>query len=183
MTNITQDPIHMHHVQDEATNLMQRETVVMREILSSMIEEHDALLINDTAKLKSIIHAREKLVSLAGQLRNSRITKVKELLQLLGQEVPGNGHLNDSVSLDILFNSKKFESCEILCLRDQILALAERMAVQNDRNNYLIKSKISYTKELIYHLSLKNQCPTYDPNGAVNASKNVKTMTIINHKG
>ena len=92
----------------------------MREILANMHQEELSLMLGDQNTLRLVLDERSKLLAQLSDLRLARLEISKQI--------------EDSQDLSI--------HCEILSLRDQILALVERMNFQNLRNVFLFNQGI-----------------------------------------
>lgn len=121
----------LQHVQLEVTGLLKREVDLMREILASMYEEERAIVDQDPRALQMVMQKRDAPLQNLMSVREERGQKIKELLLLL------NGH--DKKELTDLLESKGLGSSEVLLLRDQIIALIERMNVQNATIDHLMQ--------------------------------------------
>ncbi|MGE5195771.1 MAG: hypothetical protein ACM3JI_00395 [Anaerolineae bacterium] len=97
---------------------MQKEIGIMREVLANMHQEELALLMSDKDGWNQVMQQRGSLIERLGILRLERQEAAKKIENLLS-------------------SSKKLESCEIFSLRDQLLAIVERMNRQNNRNEML----------------------------------------------
>ncbi len=160
--------------------VMSREIRILRELLGSMYEEQQSHLTNNIEVLKTLLKDRERLLSAMAKEREDRLQLIAHLYKLLkGKELEKN---DEHESLDILTEYASAESCEILMLRDQMLALLEQMTEQGNRNNYLLESKVSNTKELLRRVHPADPNPTYGRTGNVQKQKVKTKVTIINRE-
>ena len=112
-----------HYKLDKA---LEKEIDLMREILSSLREEEISLLQNDLRKWKKVMRDRSTIIIHLRDHREARMEATQELTKLA-----------------VLFQKKEVlpyeeeSSCAILSKLDQIVALNERMNLQNCRNDAL----------------------------------------------
>jgi len=125
---------------------MQHEIRLMREILANMHEEQEAILETFKEKLVAIMQARKELFNELVKVRTLRMNSVQTLATLLSQ---GNGErlFSEKEGLTTLLANDSDEACEILSLRDQMVALVEKMNEQNCRNSDLVKHQIVYPNQ------------------------------------
>ncbi|MDF2577035.1 MAG: FlgN protein [Chlamydiales bacterium] len=170
--------------QKRLQELMQREIAVMREMLSSMQREQDSLLLNNVNVLQMIMKDREAIFETLMSIRNERIEEVKLVATLL-YKAKGYPPNNDGQEkkLEDLLDPTSSETCEIFLLRDQLLALLEKINEQNSRNNRLIQNRIRNTKELMRRLYPNELGPVYQGDGKYAQKTKITTMTLINHEG
>ena len=109
---------------------MQKEVNLMRDLLANMHQEELSLLMHDRPSWNKLMEERAKIVEHLGSWRSLRIAATEKLTTHFGQEkkVP---------SLEELLPATLQSSCEILSLRDQLMALTERTNSQNCRNQTL----------------------------------------------
>lgn len=181
------DPVHiLVDAQLNLKNFMRREITLIREMLSSMQREQDTLLLNNTLGLKSIMKEREELFEAMVHARNQRMQGVKNLAHLLlldSADKDYDGQWEKGGYLDHLLLTSGSEGSELLWLRDQMLALIEKMNEKNSRNNYLIQNRIRYTRQLMQRLDPNSRHPVYCENGKYAKKQNVTTITLINQEG
>ncbi len=159
--------------------VMGREIDVLRELLGSMYEEQQAHLQNNPSTIKSLLVQREKMLQTMAREREERLILVAKLYELLtGEDLDEQ---DEHESLDILREYASSESCEILILRDQMLALIEQMTEQGTRNNYLIEGKIAHTRELLQRIHPSQPNPTYSKEGIQRKGPKTK-VSIINRE-
>ena len=123
----------LNSVHEELKTTMKKEVHLMREILANMHQEEVALLLNDKGSWNHVMQQRYYLVERLSDFRAARVKATSKLEKIVCQD----SHLS-CPSLEQLLPSESEESCEILSLSDQIVALAERMNSQNFRNTGLV---------------------------------------------
>lgn len=112
--------------------VMKKEIGTMREILANMHQEELSLLLGDKASLYQVMDERSKLLGFLSSLRLNRLEMSKKLQAF------------DDHHLDEIIWS------ETLSLRDQIMALVERMNMQHSRNAFVEKQN-HYRLEIPTH--------------------------------
>ncbi|SCA62598.1 hypothetical protein SCG7109_AB_00550 [Chlamydiales bacterium SCGC AG-110-M15] len=168
--------------QGDLKHYMQREVEVLRDILGSIQQERQCILMNDTEALKSITSQRDQQIERLAEVRELRIVSVKNLAQSMGLKVSANEKYGSPEELSQLLNDESSDSCEILSLRDTTIVLLNKINDHTASNNYLLESKITLTKKLIGNLGPKEDHPTYASNGGMSNKVKTKTMTLINHE-
>jgi hypothetical protein len=114
---------------------MQKEVNMMREILSNMHREELSLQFNDKTSWEHVMIERAEMIDRLGTLRQKRMSATELFEKQSSYE--------DN------------EAIEILTLRDQIVALAERMNLIKCRNEYLSQHLV-----LQEHPSSQTSLPT-----------------------
>ena len=153
---------------------MSREIPLMRELLSSLSQEQEAHLSNAPELLRSVIRQRELISEALTEARQARVDIIYELADLSGRDVQVDGEINEEKCFALIMEYAGSESCEILLLRDQMLALLEQLRTISARNNYLIQHKLDHTKNLLSSLQ------PHDPNTlyGVKGRKRIRTATL-----
>lgn len=123
-----------NQAQNELKISMEKEISMMREILANMHQEELSLLTSDKTGWNLVMQKRFELVERLGSLRNARIEATQKIQKLASPDKK-----EADVPLDKLLPIENEESYEILMLRDQIMALTERMNFQNSRNENLFE--------------------------------------------
>ena len=117
---------------DQLQQSMKKEIETMREILANMHQEELSLISKDKTAWAHVMEERSKLIAQLSDLRDSRLQATQKLQSLaFPQGIP------DEIPLDQLLPAEDAASCETLFLRDQMMALVERMNLQNNRNELL----------------------------------------------
>ncbi len=98
---------------DDIKILMQKEIILMREVLANMHQEEESLKRNDHSLWANVISQRCEILALLSPIREERILASKLI--------------------------EYSDDCDILSLRDQIMALIERINMQNHMNEQLYK--------------------------------------------
>jgi len=111
---------------------MKKEIEAMREILANMHQEELSLLLNDRKTWAQVMEERAALIARLSDLRDSRLLATEKLESLtFPQGKP------EEVPLEQLLPPEDENSCETLFLRDQMVALIDRMNLQSNRNELL----------------------------------------------
>lgn len=159
---------------------MSREVGVMRELLSSLVQEQTAILANNTEQLNTTLKAREPQMDALLDCRKRRCDLMRAVAHGEGPPPLIDEDLSEN-TLDILHTHDNPDCSGILMLRDQILELIEKLQEQTDRNSYLIRNKVAMTKEMIRRLYPGSDNNTYGKDGTVAGSKQC-TVAIINRE-
>jgi flagellar biosynthesis/type III secretory pathway chaperone len=174
------DPIlrDVKEIHEELNMFMKREATVMRELLDSVHYEQQVLLLNETETLKELHISRDDVMKCLLNVRQKRIEAVDEL-----KAHPSNCQNTDQSDLLELLSNDNSLTCEIISYRDQMLALYEQISLQTERNNYLIKNKISMTKEMLDRLHPTPAHPTYNNSGVIKTKEQQVKVALINQEG
>ncbi len=124
---------HFLEIHEELKSSMQKEITLMRDLLANLHQEELSLLMHDRTSWNQLMEERATIVQKLGPWRSARIGATEKLVQHLSKEK------NKGLSLEELLPPQNESSCEILSLRDQLMALTERMNGQNCRNQTLYK--------------------------------------------
>ena len=149
-TTSTSDPII--DLQGLIARLMAREVILSREILANMRQEEDALLIHDENALRQIMSKRDAPLQELMTVREERIESVKQLA-FMTYHLKGRQNIKEEpLTVDNLLDGPGDDGCEVLILRDQLIALIEKMNLQNSSNLQLSNHHHEYAKALNEHL-------------------------------
>lgn len=134
-TNFEWDFLHK-----QLQDLMKQELHMLREVLSSMKQEEEAILQGITVSRKALSSQRAPLNKRLKQLQKERSSITKALVQTLSEEIYIH-HFN-SKNFNLLISRDEDNAVETFNLRDQILHLMKTIKQQRDR-----LSKLSYHGE------------------------------------
>ncbi len=115
---------------DELKMTLQKEISLMRELLANLHQEELSLMLQDQGTYKLLINQKSDMVEKLGHLRVFRTKTTQQIFEMLGKKAIGSDFEQ------ILPDSEEI-SCEILNLRDQLMALTEKMNRQQSRNQHL----------------------------------------------
>lgn len=115
-------------------NSMKQEIDIMREILANMHQEEYFLLSHDKVSCNHVIEERSLLLGRFNEIRKNRLYATEILEDLAFPDTDP-----EMISLADCLNQTDEQSCETLFLRDQLLAIYDRMTMQNARNQLLTK--------------------------------------------
>ncbi len=113
---------------------MKKEIDVMREILANMHQEEYFLLSGDKVSKDHVIEERSLLLKRFNDIRNTRLSVTEMLEDLSFPDTDA-----EKMSLEECLLQSDEDSCETLFLRDQLVAIYNRMTMQNSRNQLLCK--------------------------------------------
>ncbi len=165
-------------IEQQLQSIMKREIGLLREFLGSMESEQQAIMVNDTALLKSIFKERDPLLEQLLKVREQRIGILKVLAG-----VSEDGDAEGQEAMEKLFDSDVIKSPELFMMRDQMLALLEKMQVHFGRNNNLLGKKVDQTRKLINRLHPADTNTTYSMDGKSKGKGRKTTITLINREG
>jgi hypothetical protein len=140
--------------------LMQKEVSLMREILANMHEEELSLLAGNKGQWELTMQQRSDMIADLGNIRKERI--------ITGQKTTSSS----MQTLEKLLPVAETLSSEILSLLDQIMALVDRMNLQNARNDSLF-----YQAKNLQELPLR--CPYPPPQLQPRARRKTAVMTRL----
>lgn len=124
---------------------MQKEIGIMREILANMHSEELSLMLNDRGSWNYVMQERAQLVERLSYFRVARLEATKKIRELVHGQDP-----NSPATVDELLPAQEENSCEILSLRDQMMALMEKINFQNCRNEALFY-QVEHQLDLPHH--------------------------------
>ncbi len=116
-----------NEIRGELKMAMKKEVGVMREILSNMHQEEAQRLFGDQRSLDQLLQERIPLIKRLGELRQMEFEATCKLENF----IPLSKNVEQFLALDDEHYS------EIMLMRDQISALAERIDFQKQRNQAL----------------------------------------------
>ncbi|MCI0382319.1 MAG: hypothetical protein L0207_04635 [Chlamydiae bacterium] len=149
---------------EQLKSFMQREINMMREILANMHQEELSLLMNDKDGWQKVMENRSDMIIQLSTLRNQREMAKDALHQIMVQGAEGKKlHFEELLK-------RIEEGGELLSLLDQILALVERINLQNCRNESLFHQAKTQEK-------LPLHCPYPPP--YLKESKKVQRKTSL----
>ncbi|MCH1429962.1 MAG: flagellar protein FlgN [Chlamydiales bacterium] len=147
-------------VKQELIQVLKREINYLRELSSSVSQEQQMILENNTKQIGSVITEREELLTNLVKVREKRIIGERSYTELM--------------------NAKASEDQEIQVYFDQVSELLKRMHNQTFRNSYLLKSKVLFARDLFEKVQPKVNNLTYSSKGTKQKKEKVSTVTIIN---
>ncbi|NCF71014.1 MAG: hypothetical protein GWP59_04850 [Chlamydiales bacterium] len=147
-------------VKQELIQVLKREINYLRELASSVSQEQQMILENNTKQIGSVIAQREDLLTNLVKVREKRIIEERSYTELM--------------------NAKASEDQEIQVYFDQVSELLKRMHNQTFRNSYLLKSKVLFARDLFEKVQPKVNNLTYSSKGTKEKKEKVSTVTIIN---
>ena len=134
---------------------MEKEIRMMREILANMHQEELTLTMKDRATWNKVLEERSQMILRLSALRIERIEATEKLEKFAAQANP-----EKKLPLDQLLPPADADSFELLSMRDQLMALIERMNSQNSLNEQLyiqIEHPLDLSSPLSYRQTPQNQ--------------------------
>ncbi len=110
----------------ELNTLLEKEIYLMREILASLHQEELALLQSNFRRFNQIMSERSDFVMKIGKQRQERVNSTASLTKIAIQQKRVG-----------ILPPEEASSCDVLTKLDQLIALSERINLQNCRNNAL----------------------------------------------
>lgn len=138
---------------------LKKEVELMREVLANFHQEELSLLEGDLLRWVNIMHERSDFVLQLQEIRTKRMDFTSNLVRTIVLEGKSE-----------LLPSDEETSCEILSQLDQVIALLERINLQNCRNDVLFE-QAQQKKEFPLHCSYPH--PLHSPK----RKPSVKTYT------
>jgi hypothetical protein len=172
-------------LQTRIAELMSREVALSREILATMYEEEGALLAHDDPALQQIMSKRDLPLQELMKIREERIDSVKQLSQTIIQKDGGNGQLvgaSEELRASALIDAAGEQSCEVLVLCDQLIALIQKMNAQNTSNNQLISHHHDYANLLNAHLDSWGYSLAHSKKPRVHERRKAMGLIVINEE-
>jgi len=127
---------------EDLKKTLQLEISLMRELLSNLREEEVALMSSDLKDWDQVMARRSDMVFSLQELRIQRRAVTGQVLE------EGEGPLD--IPLEELISPDDEDSCELASLLDQLLALIERLNLQNSRNDQLFDQTKHLEKPPLY---------------------------------
>lgn len=116
------------HVELKTT--MQKEISLMRELLANLHQEELSQMLQDSGTYNQLMAQRFDMIERLSSLRILRNETTKQILCILEIE-------KKPAAVEQILPDNEEISCEILNLRDQLMALTEKMNRQQSRNQHL----------------------------------------------
>ncbi len=117
-------------LQDQLKMTMQQELILTRELLGNLHQEEQSLIVQDGPSWNQVMQHRASVLEKLKNLRLERVKTSSKIAEVL--------HLSNPSLLDKDFPLDLESCCEILHLSDQLIALTERLNLQQNRNQYLM---------------------------------------------
>ncbi len=114
----------------ELKNTMQKEISLMRELLANLQQEELSQMLQDQGTYNQLMGQRFDMIERLGSLRIIRNEATKQIMLILEKE-------KKTSEIEQILPDNEEISCEILSLRDQLMALTEKMNRQQSRNQHL----------------------------------------------
>lgn len=116
--------------------LMKQEIDTMREVLDNLHREEQSLFQNDPVVTKEIVRERLLLISRLNDVRSNRLSLLKEL------------DPNGTPSIEQLFAGDEADKCEMLSMRDQMVALLGKIQHKIVENSAIFKHMARKLQEI-----------------------------------
>lgn len=117
-------------LQEALKSTMQQELLLTRELLGNLHQEEQSLIVQDSATWNQVMQERACVIE---KLKNIRLARLETSTQIVKSL-----HLNTESLTENALPLDLESCCEILHLSDQLIALTERMNLQQNRNHHLM---------------------------------------------
>ncbi len=117
---------------DELKKNMQKEISLMRELLANLHQEELSLMLQDQGTHQLLVSQTSDMFEKLGYLRVFRTNMTQQIFEILGKKAT-------SSELEQILPDTEGISCEILNLREQLMALTDKMNRQQSRNQHLME--------------------------------------------
>lgn len=112
---------------------------ILREILATMEEEQHALLVQNAPAFQLIMQKRTPLVDSMHTCRQTMLKEIDQLKDMHPEISAVDSEREKLMNLALLAGE---DNVELLTLRDQILALTDKLEKQNASNNTLLDNRV-----------------------------------------
>jgi DNA integrity scanning protein DisA with diadenylate cyclase activity len=123
-----------NYLNQQLKKSMAMEVSIMRELLANMHQEELSLMLQDQSTLNQVMTQRNDMVEKLKHLRNERQDTTQRIVKLIGLE-------KGEHALEKILPVEEEISTEIFNLRDQIMALSDRMNRQQARNQHIVEHR------------------------------------------
>ena len=127
---LPEQPDLWNRLHEELKNAMQQEISLMRELLANLHQEELSLMLQDQGTHQQLVLQRTCMIEKLGHLRLCRNQTTEQIFELVGKQ-------KTCSDFEQILPDTDETSCEILSLRDQLMALTEKMNRQQSRNQHL----------------------------------------------
>lgn len=119
-----------NELQEELRKTMQKEVSLMRELLANLHQQEVSLMLQDLGTYNLLLQQRSDMVEHLSHLRVFREKTTEHICDILGSQKRQH-------DLEQILPETDELSCEIVNLRDQLMALTDKMNRQQSRNQHL----------------------------------------------
>ena len=135
----------LNNTKNELQEVMTREVMIMRNLLTSLQDEHNAIIQANEKIFEDIMEERIQIVSSFEQWSEKLIFITIKLAEELGVVLSNNLNLRHSEAIEILETCLALDDFELVYLRTQIETLIEEIHYQNNINAQLIQNKTTFS--------------------------------------
>ncbi len=126
------NPLPKDEIHQQLQYSLKKEIELVREILGNLHQEELSLLVNDRTTLNQVIQERAHL---SARLNDEQAARQQATEKLQALTFPQE--TSAQIPLDQLLQHPETLDCETILLHDQMVALYQRMHLQNNRNRLL----------------------------------------------
>ena len=156
---------------------LKQESDLLRDVLGLMLEERDALLSNKAEELKALSARKDKVVESLLSIRDQSKLALQCLKRVLGGREAAECSL-----LEIMDEFPEEDFSSITLYKDTVESLLEKIQAETLRNEYLIKNKVSITRDMIHRLQGDQSPNTYSPEGRIQSKNKKVKVALINRE-
>lgn len=140
---------------EELQEAMDREVILMRNLLTSLRGEYNAIKIHDTSMLDLVMEERINLFSSFEHWREKVISLAIKLAAHARIAIDSPSTLRHSEALDLLYKCLEPDDFELLSVREKIIALIDEIHHQNDINAALMRE--GAPPQLLQRIQVQNK--------------------------
>ncbi len=167
----------VENLKQSISNIYQKEVEIMRSVLGEIIVEREALLNNDTKKLSILTKEKDVLLEAVIKLRDHSSMALKQLKNIISVGCHQDLKFDDFIEK---YPLEDFSNIQLL--RGLLESLSKKIQEETLRNEYLIKNKVSITREMIRKLQGGNGPQTYGPQGHLKHKQKKTKVILINRE-
>lgn len=155
---------------DTLISILTEHRNVQKKLYSLGLDKKNVLIKNDVQRIGEMSSAESAFIQ---QLMKVEKQRVKETQRLFEE----HENAERGVGLEALLNSaSERERTELLCLRDEIIHLAEEQKKINTENKRLLQTHIEFTESMINVVTQTNEAVSHIYSG--NGSTGEKTSSV-----
>ena len=128
-------------IEDRLQDLMQQEANILRDILTNLSQEQQALLSHDVERLNFIIQERLQFLEAYDKYDAKLIESTQELAELEHKHLPVLATLTHDEMLVILQGLVREDNLELLSRIDQLRAIHQEIQNKNNITRYFLETE------------------------------------------
>lgn len=172
-----------HSIDKRLEKAMEEEVKTLRDVLTSVLDEQQAILANRTEDVRQSLGKRDRLLETIERLKQRRMLLIEELRHSVGNRYDAHNEGSEMQDLLTLLHLYADDHPQISKLRDEVIQILQEVQVQTSRNSFLLKKKVDTTKTMLDELQPKTDHKTYSSDGSCKANAKRSNITLINREG